>query len=1439
VPRMAVFGICLCLALFNRALRASGESDTEKSRTAAESQRQSAAVVAAQNERAQALSTQFQSQTSRSVVEATTAATSEASLSAMPDLRSVGQNAVVLMKITMQGKDLYFFDLPNLPSDVTATYRTNSESEELLQVANGRLIRSNVPLSLGEDFTFLEVQYMWCGPNDNDKNRKSCSDDERKTDNYPIELCPPPTKGKNADDTRWPTCTIDGIYTRDLYAEVDNFTSDQAISLIPAFALSQKQFLIANELFERIMNPPADFPTFTINTVVVQDFLDRYRASMQKLGSVSPQDRWTASFQDRSGWSSVLNYVVERFPAASSCSPYKDSERGVSIALTSPRQARANRAVDNGITLDPPKVYDVYTLRQMLAQTASQLSSLSGFNAASITGALTNLQGVTSSSSFFSAQATTFPSPSIASTVNNPNTVTSTTTPASGTSSTNITATCPTGFAPSIGANNTVTCTAATAGTPNQTTLTTTTIPAGNSNPSAGASTVVTANPLTQQTVTTNPSVTPVIPATPASSAFAAPTNTGLSSSDLLTDQVQLNAQITSLELALQGALSDRFLVSGNKSVGTRQQTTLGFNISIDPPRRYKHALAEVKIWVFPSRKQDQISIVNLLPAAKTYNVAKITSNQKQFGASVAINPVNLGVAGGKTKNRLYLAKDTDTLAVEYNPDNLRPQIEQWPDRGRHWSGSAWYENQVVPDTWPNGAKPIGRSPQEAVGDLVPTVEAWQIVANSCDQDPGPYLLPEQPDKLARPLIFGWQFRPVLGADYVQGGIRSVIAQLALPVGLGAQYSPRIFIQTRWRDYNEKQQVVGGVYPGTCSVQEETDPIQVVSPLRVHSVEVDDMTGGILKVVADGNFLSNSFSVISGQATLGPTTFDGKKIQFFGSAEGLLATDDLNLEAEDGQLTPVGMQPILARGDDKDACGITHAYLRATPRPDGNSVVEAIIRSGDRFKLREDGEPKPLFLIGSQVYGLHEAPFLEPSRGACRPSNGESGFTCAYHFLAPTDSLRFAESYTVRDLAWAGMKKSGKVEFDPSFTALTLLASSPAPTANPNAPPDNANPSPASSSSSPKVAPPSLPPVYTLTGNDLMQLWSINKWTCGYRTRNCLDVYQGLTPVPLSLANFQVASKTTAVLSVDPPLPAPFITFSAAVTCKATPKPPGPGPAPAPAPMPGGPAPPAPPPAPAPAPKPVPPAAGAPPAPAPLPVHKPAAPVQATAGVCTPHPDQITITDTNSSANIFYSTDGTSPDKTLALPSTKVYDKPFSLAHGAHAEEINAIAVSPGQVVSALSTALIVPASGGSHRAIATTTATASQLSYKSYRFVWHPVYGEPVEWDLPIPQATAPAVAASAILNESDSTEIIFSNIQIQPNSPSFPISFLFDGQLVVSPVFKYDPVGMTMKVLITSSMTAKPGHKELLLNGYTLASGSVTPTQVQIELPFDVTKR
>src|SRR5207302_1465212 len=154
-----------------------------------------------------------------------------------------------------------------------------------------------------------------------------------------------------------------------------------------------------------------------------------------------------------------------------------------------------------------------------------------------------------------------------------------------------------------------------------------------------------------------------------ASTAFAAPTNIGVSAADVLAEQVQLNSQITTLRLLLQGAVSDQYLVKEGRAVATRQQTTVGFSVSLNPPQRYRHAVAEMKVWIDPPPGNDRVSVMNLLPADKTYNVAKITSHQNAFGTGAVVETVNVGVSTGRSKDRLYLAKDTDTVALQFTKD--------------------------------------------------------------------------------------------------------------------------------------------------------------------------------------------------------------------------------------------------------------------------------------------------------------------------------------------------------------------------------------------------------------------------------------------------------------------------------------------------------------------------------------------------------------------------------------------------------------------------------------------------------------------------------------------------------------------------------------------------------------------------------------------------
>jgi hypothetical protein len=286
------------------------------------------------------------------------------------------------------------------------------------------------------------------------------------------------------------------------------------------------------------------------------------------------------------------------------------------------------------------------------------------------------------------------------------------------------------------------------------------------------------------------------------------------------------------------------------------------------------------------------------------------------------MDPVNVGAAAGKTKNRLFLAKDTDTVALEYPADR----------------------DETKADDWPNGAEPVARSVQEHLRDAAREAEIWQSIGDACVDNPGP--LPGNRNRQANPVIFGWQFRPVLGADYVQSGLRQVFAQLALPGSLeqGQLLAPKVYIQTRWREYDQRQQVVGAVYEGSCSITEDTDPVTVASPLKVRRAYFDDMGGGIVKVTADGTFYASGFTAMSGPTTLSPTTFDGASIQFFSSASNLILTDDLKLVSEDGVTTELGVRP-----NEGMSCGIQSATLNAIPRPDGNSWVEMQVKTTDRY----------------------------------------------------------------------------------------------------------------------------------------------------------------------------------------------------------------------------------------------------------------------------------------------------------------------------------------------------------------------------------------------------------------------------------------------------------------------------------------------------------
>ncbi len=831
---------------------------------------------------------------------------------------------------------------------------------------------------------------------------------------------------------------------------------------IPAFIFSGDGLRISQDLINylRLPNPA----TYVMNGVSISEYADKL-TTVATDGSTLPGVFLTKPLE---GWRSVKSFHIQRFPPepVDRCRLYTERETD---DYTYDKPSSVWREKDNGITVAPSRAFNTFTLRQMLANTSNQLASISGFNQASISASLGNLQGISRDTSFLSGQVTTNATPTVSNTAVNGTTGSDTIANNAGSNSTytagNTGILCPPGFNPTVVASSTGSgipaCAPVQSGVlipgsilqnSQQLTL----------NPTQSTSNTNVLGNTQQNTLTTTSggfagAVAPV----PASTALAPPTNVGVSSSDILAEQVQLNSQITTLQLLLQGALSDQYLVKGGRAVATRQQTTVGFSVSLNPPQRYKHAVAEVRVWVEAS-KDNRVGVINLLPADKTYNVAKITSRQNAFGAGAVVEALNIGLSTGKSKDRLYIAKDTDTVALQYKVDKPRTST---------------------------GADRVGRSVQVGLGDAARTTAIWQQLSDTCADDPS-----EQSDSL----VFGWQFRPVLGADYVQAGQRTVYAQLALPSGLGTQFTPRVYIQTRWREYDSKRQAVGAVYQGSCSVAEDQGTIAVISPLKVHETKVDDMGNGVLKVSARGDFFSNGLSVLSGSNTVLPTAFDGSGIQLLAKATDLLLTDDLRLMDEDRRPVPLGMGTPAGA-----ACRIASAKLTALPRPDGNSMAELTVTTGDGFR-EGDGELRPLVLIGSQVYGLHETPFIDPQPNCVYASTG--GATCTYHFLASTDVLRNAQTFTVRDLAWRNFKKTGTTDLGPVFSSLSVLGSSTG-----------------------------IPPaIYTLSGFHFEKFAGPGQRCGGAIVHNCVEAFQGIGRLNLNAPSFEVVSQTTATLELNP-----------------------------------------------------------------------------------------------------------------------------------------------------------------------------------------------------------------------------------------------------------------------------------------------------------------
>jgi hypothetical protein len=256
-------------------------------------------------------------------------------------------------------------------------------------------------------------------------------------------------------------------------------------------------------------------------------------------------------------------------------------------------------------------------------------------------------------------------------------------------------------------------------------------------------------SPTTQ--TTTEGTITPKSPALDASNGSvpdAVSKKYGIASADLLDEQVDLTYQIFNLRMLLERSLSDR-----NLAGKPRLQSVLGFQISLDPPSRYKGCAAVVEVRILPEASKEPVSLVAMMPQEKTYNVATLRTNVTQFGASAVVKVVQVGYSERHRGQTFFLVKDTDTYAFE-------------------------------------------RDENAESGE-------------------------------AKPLVFGWIFRPVLDRTSVDAGTRQVFAVIAPPVEDSAasvqeHHAVKVSVKTYWVPFDRKSATSKGS-PKRDSVRERNN----------------------------------------------------------------------------------------------------------------------------------------------------------------------------------------------------------------------------------------------------------------------------------------------------------------------------------------------------------------------------------------------------------------------------------------------------------------------------------------------------------------------------------------------------------------------------------------------------------------------------------------
>lgn len=386
------------------------------------------------------------------------------------------------------------------------------------------------------------------------------------------------------------------------------------------------------------------------------------------------------------------------------------------------------------------------------------------------------------------------------------------------------------------------------------------------------------------------------------------PSNPTIAASRILNEQTQLSAQIQMLRLLLRGSLSSQFILPESNGSGqlSKLKTTLGIPITITPNRDYKNAVAIVEVEVekkqdvggitltcldnnnSPAEKKSTLKCKNSASEEADYpiicNKLKEPEANESFGCSLVVQVLNCQKSDGAAFTCKQGTGGEAPMITALLPQEKTYNVAAIKESNTSIGGGIATQIVGISASWLRGRK------------------TYYLV-----QDQDTVALSFKPKENPENKVgFLWQFRPVLGQEFVLSERKYVFVQMAFPAPPLARSGQigTVKIRTYWRKYDRKKGIVGGIIPN--SLREDDIPSWDIPRFSQNPTfafnysNLESLGGGKMMVNIGGKFLPGSYIRI-GETVVTPK-LDYSFLRFTATVNDL-ATKKVFLIAPNGEET--------------------------------------------------------------------------------------------------------------------------------------------------------------------------------------------------------------------------------------------------------------------------------------------------------------------------------------------------------------------------------------------------------------------------------------------------------------------------------------------------------------------------------------------------------